>query len=164
MPESPTRKPVLTGGCQCGKVRYALYAMPSSISVCYCRMCQKAMGAPYAALVPSQPADFAWTRGTPGTFASSNIAERDFCSDCGTPLTYRGPSGRVNVSFGSLDEPGHMTPTKQFGLEGRHAWVDFLAELPGTRTDEEMTPRQLMEIVNHQHPDHDTGEDWKGRM
>jgi hypothetical protein len=35
-----TRKPVLTGGCQCGAVRYALYATPYNAHVCHCRMCQ----------------------------------------------------------------------------------------------------------------------------
>ena len=154
-------RPVLTGGCQCGAVRYALYAMPTSMSVCHCRMCQKAVGGPYAALVPNQAVNFAWTRGTPGTFASSTIAARDFCRDCGTPLTYRGPSGRVNVTFGSLDEPSRVPPTKQYGMEGRHAWIDGLAALPGLRTEDDATPEELAKIVNHQHPDHDTAEGWK---
>ena len=34
--------------------------------------------------------DFVVTRGAIATFASSDIAERGFCSACGTPLTYRG--------------------------------------------------------------------------
>ncbi len=161
---SESRTPILTGGCQCGNVRYALYAMPEGTSICHCRMCQKATGGAYATLVPSAPEHFAWTRGTPGTFASSNIATRDFCRDCGTPLTYVGPSGRVSVTYGSLDEPGHVTPTLQFSIESRHAWVDFIADLPGTRTDEELTPRQILEMGNHQHPDHETGADWKAGM
>ena len=157
-----TRRPVLTGGCQCGAVRYALYAVPKEFNVCHCRMCQKAVGGPYAALVPNQATDFAWTRGTPGTFASSNIAKRDFCRDCGTPLTYRGPSGRVNVTYGSLDEPGRIAAKKQFGMEGRREWIDHLDELPGLRTDQDLTPAELASVVTHQHPDHETGAEWKG--
>ena len=38
---SEQRKPVLTGGCQCGAVRYALYAAPDRAGICHCRMCQK---------------------------------------------------------------------------------------------------------------------------
>ena len=39
----------LTGGCQCGAVRYRLDAAPTGASVCHCRMCQKAGGAPFMA-------------------------------------------------------------------------------------------------------------------
>jgi hypothetical protein len=41
-------KPVLTGGCQCGAIRFALSASPRRVSICHCRMCQKASGAPFA--------------------------------------------------------------------------------------------------------------------
>ena len=41
-------KPVLTGGCQCGAIRFALSAPPTKVSICHCRMCQKASGAPFA--------------------------------------------------------------------------------------------------------------------
>ena len=33
-----SRQPTLTGGCQCGGVRYALYAEPEA-DLCHCRMC-----------------------------------------------------------------------------------------------------------------------------
>ena len=50
-----TRKPLHTGGCQCGAVRYALYAEPTNPHVCHCRMCQKASGGYFGAFagVPS---------------------------------------------------------------------------------------------------------------
>ena len=150
-----TRKPVLTGGCQCGKVRYELYTAPKATHICHCRMCQKAGGGPNMTLISNLAANFAWTRGTPGTFKSSSLASRDFCRDCGTPLTYRGPSGRVSVSYGSLDDPAKVAPGKQYGMEGRVAWIDRLATLPGTRTEDDMTPAEQSAFINHQHKDRD---------
>ena len=44
------RQMVHSGGCQCGAVRYALYAEPYGTQICHCRMCQKAFGAFYAPL------------------------------------------------------------------------------------------------------------------
>jgi hypothetical protein len=82
-------KSVLTGGCQCGAVRFAVSGAPAKISVCHCRMCQKASGAPFASFADIEHADFSWTRGKPAAFKSSSIAMRDFCADCGTRLTGR---------------------------------------------------------------------------
>ena len=42
-----TETQALTGGCQCGRVRYALSVVPDDVSVCHCRMCQKAVGGPF---------------------------------------------------------------------------------------------------------------------
>src|SRR5947209_4503660 len=80
------RNPIMTGGCQCGAVRYTLYAVPTRASVCYCRMCQKASGNYFLPLAGVKRDEFAWTRGSPGTFRSSELVERDFCPKCGTPL------------------------------------------------------------------------------
>ena len=41
-------KTVLTGGCQCGAIRFAMSVPPPKVSICHCRMCQKASGAPFA--------------------------------------------------------------------------------------------------------------------
>ena len=78
-----------TGGCQCGAVRYRLDAEPVGSNVCHCRMCQKAGGGPFMAFAGVKLAELVWTRGAPKVFASSDIAKRGFCADCGTPLTYR---------------------------------------------------------------------------
>jgi len=67
-------KPVLTGGCQCGAIRFALKAVPARVSICHCRMCQKAAGAPFASFADIEHADFVWTKGKPAAFKSSSIA------------------------------------------------------------------------------------------
>lgn len=58
-----TNIPVHTGGCQCGAVRYALYAEPANPLICHCRSCQKAFGAPFAALATIGHDHFSWSRG-----------------------------------------------------------------------------------------------------
>jgi len=106
-----TAKPVLTGGCQCGAVRFALSAAPVKVSICHCRMCQKASGAPFASFADIEHVNFAWTKGKPATFRSSSIAERDFCRDCGTPLSYRLIDGpRIEIMTGAFDRPDRVVP------------------------------------------------------
>src|SRR6187431_2983431 len=96
----------LTGGCQCGAVRYTLHEPPSGPHICHCRMCQKAFGSFFAPLTGVAEAKFELTRGALSTFKSSDQVERGFCKDCGTPLTFRYvASPRIAVSIGSLDDP-----------------------------------------------------------
>ncbi|MGD0640328.1 MAG: GFA family protein [Roseiarcus sp.] len=144
----------LTGGCQCGAVRYRLEAAPSRANVCHCRMCQKAGGAPFMAFADLPLAALHWTRGAPKTFVSSAIAERGFCADCGTPLTYR-PLDReeIGVTIASLDHPAAVAPTIQFGVESKIAWLDGVLALPTRDLNDWIDPAAL---GNRQHPDHET--------
>ncbi|HXN68742.1 MAG TPA: GFA family protein [Bradyrhizobium sp.] len=149
-------KPVLTGGCQCGAIRFALSAPPKKISICHCRMCQKASGAPFASFADIENADFAWTRGTPAAFRSSTIAMRDFCAACGTPLSFRrldGPS--IEIMTGAFDRPDRVVPTRQFGTESRLGWVVSIANMPSQTTLQNYGTDKVNGIVSHQHPDHD---------
>ena len=151
-------KPVLTGGCQCGAIRFALSAAPTRVSICHCRMCQKASGAPFASFADIDRADFAWTRGTPAAFRSSSIAERDFCANCGTPLSFRRIDGpKIEIMTGAFDRPDHVIPTQQFGTESRLGWVVGIANLPSQTTLQNYGPDKVESIVSYQHPDHDEG-------
>src|SRR6195952_3620090 len=134
-------QPTMTGGCQCGAIRYALYEIPES-AVCHCRMCQKAVGGPFAALSKVKATSLAWTRGEPARFQSSSAAERHFCAACGTPLTFHFlDSDAIEVTTGSLDNPSALPPTRNFGTEGRLAWIDLLmpGRLPDSRPETNAT-------------------------
>jgi hypothetical protein len=149
----------ITGGCQCGAVRYALSAEPTEPHICHCRMCQKAFGSFFAPLTGVPREAFALTRGVLATFLSSDEAERGFCRDCGTPLTFRYlKSSRIAVSIGSLDMPARIRPARQYGIEARIPWFAELAALPGDVTTEDDDPDLAARIAasDHQHPDHDT--------
>lgn len=130
---SEQRKPSAAGGCQCGAVRYALYVPPQKAHACHCRMCQRAVGGLFAAFAGAPVADFAWTRGAPAIFRSSNVAERGFCAACGTPLSYRGlqpEAKRIYVTIGSLDDPEAAPILENIGIESRISWVRFCETVP----------------------------------
>ncbi|MEZ5994514.1 MAG: GFA family protein [Hyphomonadaceae bacterium] len=133
------KRAVATGGCQCGKVRYALYVAPENSHVCHCRMCQRATGGLLAALAGAPKDAFAWTRGEPGVFASSNLATRAYCRDCGTPLSfsYNQPEARFYVTIGSLDDPESAPIIMQYGVESKLGWVKFCEEVASERTGED---------------------------
>ena len=149
----------ITGGCQCGAVRYALHAVPTNPHICHCRMCQKAFGSFFAPLARRAARQVRADARRAGVFRSSEPTERGFCRDCGTPLTFRYlDKDRINISLGSLDDPAQIPPLHQYGVEGRLPWFDKLVALPGETTTEEDDPDLAGRIAatNHQHPDHDT--------
>ena len=146
-----------TGGCQCGAVRYR-FESAGRASICHCRMCQKAMGSYFAPLVEVK--GFAWTRGERGLFASSNLSSRGFCRDCGTPLTLE-TRGEIEVTLGSLDDPGAVAVGYHVNPSDRHAFVMHLDRIPDAEpAHQERCDDWNARIVSHQHPDHDTA-DWE---
>ena len=152
--DSSTR---LSGGCQCGAVRYVLTKRPKGASICHCRMCQKAGGAPFMAFTGGvRQENFAFTRGAPAIYRSSEIAERGFCATCGTPLTYRLIGrDRISVTIGSLDQPAEVAPTEQLGVESALPWFAGLAALPALRTEDWLKTINVAEAGSRQHRDQD---------
>jgi hypothetical protein len=131
-----TRAPIAEGGCQCGAVRYAFYAPLENAHACHCRMCQRAVGGAFALLAGGQKDNFAWTKGEPAFFASSNLAQRGYCRDCGTPLSfaYHMPKARFYVTIGSLDDPNTAPIVIQYGAESKLDWVRFCEDAPSEET------------------------------
>ncbi|MBV9859566.1 MAG: GFA family protein [Alphaproteobacteria bacterium] len=128
---------IYTGGCQCGKTRYRAEGPRDRASVCYCRMCQRASGAPFMAFVRFAVRQVTWSN-PPAIFTSSNRVERGFCSGCGTPLTYRQIEGPyVSLTLNSLDDPSLVEPEFSFSTECRAGWLARLDDL--TRLDMDFT-------------------------
>jgi len=152
-------KPIYSGGCQCGAVRFHVEGALGDASICHCRMCQKASGGFYLPLVSARRAKVTWTRGEPKRFRSSNVALRGFCGDCGTPLTYEAPDG-IALAIAAFDHPEEIAPTIQWGIEAKLPYVDAISDLPGedTMADQDASSF-LATLVSYQHPDHDT-EQW----
>jgi hypothetical protein len=127
----------MTGGCQCGRVRYEAGIDNDEAYLCHCRMCQRATGGFAAAFKNVRKADVQWLGAEPHWHESSPIAHRPFCASCGTPLGFAYPdSEKMDLTVGSFDDPGRFRPTSHFGAESLHeAWLDT-AGLKRMRSDE----------------------------
>ena len=152
----------LSGGCQCGAVRYSADVQFETAHLCHCRMCQKAAGNYFMPLANAPLATFKWTRGAVSHFDSSDLVRRGFCEKCGTPLTFETIEGvkHLNITLGSLDDPEEVMPVEQSGIESRLPWFKKLSSIYETESFQSETDggARLAAIfaTNHQHPDHDT--------
>ena len=125
-----------TGGCMCGKVRYAAEIENDDAYLCHCRMCQRATGGVSIAFKQVRKDAVAWER-EPDWYRSSPIARRPYCRECGTPLGFAFPDGEnMDLTVGSFVDPSRFVPRHHFGAESMHrAWLNTEG-LPEKRTDE----------------------------
>lgn len=116
----------MTGGCQCGRIRYAVTIDNDDAYLCHCRMCQRATGGVSIAFRNVPRAAVRWLTAEPDYYRSSPIAQRGFCAACGTPLTFRFDEGEnIDLTVGSFDDPSRFVPRYHFGAESLHAaWID----------------------------------------
>lgn len=145
----------LSGGCQCGAVRYQVTGARTP-HLCHCRMCQKASGNYFLPLAWAPGNTLAITRGEPAWFHSSDPVRRGFCAQCGTPLFYD-PVSEEGMAFtlGSLDDPAALPPSTNDGEVSRVPFFHALASLPSAEIGMgDLSP--IITASNHQHPDHDT--------
>ncbi len=100
------------GGCLCGDVRYATLAMPSRVTVCHCRFCQKATGSAYMVEPIFGANDFVVLAGSPRIYdqvsaGSGKVVHVHFCADCGTKLwlSFEQFPDAVGIYAGTFDDP-----------------------------------------------------------
>jgi hypothetical protein len=99
-------------------------------------MCQRATGGVSVAYKNLAKADVAWVH-EPEWYASSAVARRPFCRECGTPLGFAfNDSERMDLTVGSFDEPSGFFPTANFGVESRHAAWEDTSDLPSHKVTE----------------------------
>lgn len=126
----------LTGGCQCGAVRYTVTAPPVTFYVCHCRACQRQSGSAFgeSLLVLRTSLDLAGpTSGFETLADSGNRSHRTFCAECGTRLYHRRMGAEVptvSLKAGTLDETGWLRPVAHIWTARRQPWVTIPPELP----------------------------------
>lgn len=135
------RKPVASGGCFCGDVRFEIWGEPSAIGYCHCRMCQLALGGPVSAWMACEKKFVKFLGDAPKVYQSSQISERAFCGNCGTSLytdiKALGTSGFYSMRLATLDNPEDFPPSCHFGVENQLPWLEIADDLPRIRTEED---------------------------
>lgn len=131
--EQPVLPATMTGGCQCGRVRFTATIRSFDAYLCHCRMCQRASGGVSLAMTTLPRADVSWSR-EPERYASSPFATRPFCEACGSPLGFAyNDSDRCDLTIGTFDDPTPFRPTSHFAVEtANREWIDTHA-LPEMR-------------------------------
>jgi hypothetical protein len=127
----------MSGGCACGRVRYAAQIDDDDAYLCHCRMCQRATGSVSIAFKSVKQADVVWEH-EPDWYDSSPIAVRPYCRECGTSFGFKFKEGsdKMDLTVASFDDPSRFKPKHHFGAESMHrAWLNTEG-LPEKRTED----------------------------
>jgi hypothetical protein len=118
----------MTGGCQCGKVRYEITGTPRSLYVCHCRECQKQSASAFGISVIVRAADLCPLQGEVCSWLRPTDSGRTlvcfFCPNCGSRVWHgdRDQAEEISIKGGSLDEPPDLS-------DAVHIWTS--RKLPG---------------------------------
>ncbi len=123
---TPPRLP-LTGGCQCGAVRYSVAGLPIVFYICHCTECQKQSSSAFGESFRVRREDLTAT-GTLASFerpSASGPLTGEFCPNCGTRLFHaRGKYAEtLNIKAGSLDDTSWLHPAGHIWTKSKQPWV-----------------------------------------
>jgi hypothetical protein len=119
----------ISGGCQCGQLRFTVGLPSKWVAHCHCSMCRRAHGAGYVtwlgaeaaqAVIDDRAARLRW-------YASSAQGERGFCSHCGSTLFFRSSRwpGELHVVVANLDGPPDRKPQVHVSWDDRVDWASI---------------------------------------
>ncbi|MEZ5920382.1 MAG: GFA family protein [Parvularculaceae bacterium] len=118
----------LTGGCQCGALKYELSEPPLLSTACHCTNCQRITASAFAVTFVVREETMSYVKGAPKEVrwkADSGVTRVGyFCPDCGVRIAHaQEPSnGFYSLRAGTLDEQRLARPAAHGWLQSKAAW------------------------------------------
>jgi len=124
---------VLSGGCQCGEVRYEVKGKPLRTYACHCSICQKQSGSAFGLSAQFPGGSLTVTQGRLAHFVRDGRGRKFrcyFCPGCGTRIyhqmfTEEGDLPRIGLKVGTLDDRSWYSPGCHVWAENAQPWVKF---------------------------------------
>ncbi|MFC3148422.1 GFA family protein [Piscinibacterium candidicorallinum] len=127
----------LTGGCDCGQMRYRMHRAPMFVNCCHCSWCQRETGSAFAVNAMIETDELTCTAGTPDlveTPSESGLGQQIArCPHCRVALWSHYASAGPIIAFvrvGTLDAPERCPPDAHIFTRSRLPWVPLPADVP----------------------------------
>ena len=152
-----SKAPHMTGGCNCGAVRYSLLAAPVFTHICHCRQCQRSSGGAFNVSTVVFQEDFRFDDGEPDIHYMSGPTGTRYevwtCDKCGCTLGGKStePEKLMVIRPGSLDDTTKIDPQAHIWTSEKQAWVEIPAHLPAFEKNydpEKLWPKHCLERLN----------------
>ncbi len=131
----------LTGGCNCGAVRFEVTAPLALASYCHCKRCQRRTGAAASANAHPVPGTFRIIAGEDRlrVWTPDGGGEKWFCGDCGSSIFGRNlaHADPIGIRMGAFDADPRIRPSVRQFVSSAAAWervpADGLPRYPQSR-------------------------------
>jgi hypothetical protein len=108
---------MMTGRCLCGAVTFSAEHVETEHHACHCGMCRRWSGGSGFLGASCERVTFPRSEHL-GRFASSEWAERGFCTACGTTLFYfLKPTQSYTMSVGAFDDPSAFRLVREIFID-----------------------------------------------
>ncbi len=139
--ESSVALPI-TGGCNCGAVRYEVSEPLLGAVYCHCTRCQRRSGTAAACTALVSPGSFQLVSGdeTLVRWNAGDGRDKVFCGTCGSAMFVQEPGSTeiLGLRMGTFDGDPGVRPTARQFLDNAAVWEpipeDGLVHFPGRRT------------------------------
>jgi hypothetical protein len=122
----------LTGGCQCGAIRYRITGIPYVFYLCHCTECQRHTSSAFGESLRVRSAELQ-IEGKLSTFRrsaeSGATREGRFCPQCGVRIVH-GTLGSemVNIKAGTLDDARWLVPAGHIWTRSKQRFMTIGAD------------------------------------
>lgn len=119
--------PIASAHCLCGDVRFEATLPSRWVAHCHCTMCQRSGGSAFVTWVglDEHQCRIDDPRGLLRWYQSSDLAERGFCSHCGSSLFFRSGRwvGELHVTLANFTGPVDRAPQAHVFWDTHVDWV-----------------------------------------
>ncbi len=122
---------MISGRCDCGKVRFEVETVRKTVTMCHCTQCRRTSGHVWASthakvdqLSFQEDTGLEW-------YASSDFAKRGFCKFCGASLFYRmNKEDGIGIAAGCLDMPTGLEVAKHIFVKDKGDYYEITDKAP----------------------------------
>lgn len=113
----------LSGGCNCGQVRFEIEGEPLRVGICHCETCRKQSGSAFS-FFGIWPRTSVTLSGELRCWQCRAGGER-FCPNCGSALfCWEEGSDQIEIKLGTLDDPpSALAPSYELWTFRREPWL-----------------------------------------
>ena len=129
---------MLTGRCECARVKYQVDGEIHDFSHCHCSQCRRLHGAAFATFAGVARGDFHYICGESelSSYASSDSHSRVFCGNCGSNILVALTSepDDLYLAMGTMDGNPVRPPEYHIFVGSKAPWHSIEGDAPGYKT------------------------------